>query len=116
MDLCDLEEGLNIQWIHTNCCYVFTAFTKQEFDWVLSRVVPGSVYIGLGTLALIVLEAVTVSIVDAPGTFSKISTVLSTLFYTAVAAFIFGISIVSVALYSVESQCNPLKTKRICFI
>jgi len=70
------------------------AFTKQEFDWMLSRVVPATVYLGLGSLALIVLEAVTVSIVDFPGTYSKISTVLSTLFYTAVAAFIFGISIV----------------------
>jgi len=64
---------------------------------MLSRVVPGTVYLGLGSLALIVLEALTVSIVDVPGTFSKISTVLSTLFYTAVAASIFGISIVSVA-------------------
>jgi len=64
---------------------------------MLSRVVPGTVYLGLGSLALIVLEALVLSIVDVPGTFSKISTVLSTLFYTAVAAFIFGISIVSFA-------------------
>jgi hypothetical protein len=94
---------LNVQWIHANCS-VFTAFTKQEFDWMLSRVVPGTVYLGLGSLALIVLEALTVSIVDVPGTFSKISTVLSTLFYTAVAAFIFGISIVSVARNIAKSQ------------
>jgi len=65
---------------------------------MLSRVVPGTVYLGLGSLTLIVLEALAVSIVDVPGTFGKISTVLSTLFYTAVAAFIFGISIVSVAI------------------
>jgi len=78
-------------------CYLFTAFTKQEFDWVLSRVVPGSVYLGLGSLALVVAEALTVSIMDIPGTFSRISAVLTTLFYTAVAAFIFGISIVSIA-------------------
>ena len=96
--------GLNVQWIHANCCSVFTAFTKQEFDWMLSRVVPGTVYLGLGSLALIVLEALTVSIVDVPGTFSKISTVLSTLFYTAVAASIFGISIVSVAQNIVKLQ------------
>ena len=96
--------GLNIQWIHANHFSVFTAFTKQEFDWILSRVVPGTVYLGLGSLALIVLEALTMSIVDVPGTFSKISTVLSTLFYTAVAAFIFGISIVSAAPNTVKSQ------------
>jgi hypothetical protein len=70
---------------------------------MLSRVVPGTVYLGLGSLALIVLEALMVSIVDMPGTFSKISTVLSTLFYTAVAAFIFGISIVSVVPNIVNS-------------
>jgi hypothetical protein len=75
--------------------YVLAAFTKQEFDWVLSHVVPGSVYLGLGSLALIVAEALTVSM-DIPGTFSKISSVLTTLFYTAVAAFIFGISLVSI--------------------
>jgi hypothetical protein len=83
---------------------VFTAFTKQEFDWLLSRVVPGTVYLGLVSLAVIVLEALTLSIVDVPGTFSKISTVLTTLFYTAIAAFIFGISIVSVAANTVQSQ------------
>jgi hypothetical protein len=71
---------------------------------MLSRVVPATVYLGLGSLVLIVLEAVTVSIVDFPGTYNKISTVLSTLFYTAVAAFIFGISIVSVAQNIVKSQ------------
>lgn len=71
---------------------------------MLSRVVPGTVYLGLGSLALIVLEALIVSIMDVPGTFSKISTVLSTLFYTAVAAFIFGISTVSVAPNTVKSQ------------
>ena len=71
---------------------------------MLSRVVPGTVYLGLGSLALIVLEALTVSILDVPGTLSKITTVLSTLFYTAVAAFIFGISIVSVAPNTVKSQ------------
>lgn len=63
---------------------------------MLSRVVPGSVYLGLGSLALVVAEALTVSIMDIPGTFSKISTVLTTLFYTAVAAFVFGISLVSI--------------------
>jgi hypothetical protein len=67
-------------------------------------VVPGAVYLGLVSLALIVLEAVTVSIVDVAGTFNKISTVFSTLFYTAVAAFIFGISIVSVTPNTVQSQ------------
>jgi hypothetical protein len=76
--------------------YVFAAFTKQEFDWALSRVVPGSVYLGLGSLALVVAEALTVSIMDIPGTFSKISTILTTLFYTTVAAFVFGISVVSI--------------------
>jgi len=100
---------LNIQWIHANRFSVFTAFTKQEFDWVLSRVVPGTVYLGLGSLALVVLEALTVSIVDVPGTLSKILTVLSTLFYTAVAAFIFSISIVSVAPNTVKS----VKCKRV---
>ena len=71
---------------------------------MLSRVVPATVYLGLGSLALIVLEALTLSILDFPGTYSKISTVLSTLFYTAVAVFIFSISIVSVAQNIVKSQ------------
>jgi hypothetical protein len=66
------------------------------------------VYLGLASFALIVLEALTMSIVDIPGTFSKISTVLSTLFYTAIAAFIFGISIVSVAVNKLESQFEIL--------
>ncbi|KDR11021.1 lipase maturation factor 2-like [Zootermopsis nevadensis] len=70
------------------------AFTKQELDWVLSRVVPGSVYLGFVSLSLIVAEALTVSILEIPGIFSKIQTILTTLFYTGVAAFVFGISLV----------------------
>lgn len=70
------------------------AFTKQEFDWLLSFLVPGSVYLGLSALVPILTEALAVSITDIPGTFAKISAILTTLFYTIVAVFIFGISIV----------------------
>lgn len=63
---------------------------------MLSRVVPGSVYLGFVSLSLIVAEALTVSILEIPGIFSKIQTILTTLFYTGVAAFVFGISLVSI--------------------
>lgn len=76
---------------------MFTAFTKQEFDWLLSFLVPGSVYLGLSALVPILTEALAVSITDITGTFAKISAILTTLFYTIVAVFIFGISIVSIA-------------------
>ncbi|XP_069702878.1 lipase maturation factor 2-like isoform X1 [Periplaneta americana] len=68
------------------------AFTKHEFDWALSRAVPASVYIALGSLAIVVGEAISTCILDVPGTFGKVSSILSTLFYTSAACFIFGIS------------------------
>ncbi|KAJ4439356.1 hypothetical protein ANN_07478 [Periplaneta americana] len=71
------------------------AFTKHEFDWALSRAVPASVYIALGSLAIVVGEAISTCILDVPGTFGKVSSILSTLFYTSAACFIFGISTVS---------------------
>jgi hypothetical protein len=85
---------------------VFTAFTKQEFDWLLSFLVPGSVYLGLSALVPILTEALAISITDIPGTFAKISAILTTLFYTTVAVFIFGISIVSIAHNVFETPCS----------
>lgn len=70
------------------------AFTKPQFDWTLSRAVPASVYIALASLALIVGEAISSCILDMPSTFGKVTSILSTLFYTAAACFIFGISTV----------------------
>jgi hypothetical protein len=87
-------------------CFVFTAFTTQEFDWLLSFLVPGSVYLGLSALVPILTEALTLSITDVPGILAKISTILTTLFYTIVAVFIFGISIVSIAHNIFETACN----------
>jgi hypothetical protein len=86
--------------------FVFTAFTTQEFDWLLSLLVPGSVYLSSSALIPILTEAVTNSIMDVPGILAKISTILTTVFYTVVAVFIFGISIVSIAHNIFETTCN----------
>lgn len=70
------------------------AFTRQEFDRVLGKAVPATIYIGLASLAFVVIQAVASSIVVTGGTYSKLRTIFSTLFYTGAAVFIFGISIV----------------------
>ncbi|KAJ9576239.1 hypothetical protein L9F63_006901 [Diploptera punctata] len=69
-------------------------FTKQQFDWALSRVVPATVYIGLASLAVIIAEALIASVLNYTGTFSKLSTIFTTVSFGLAAAFIFGISTV----------------------
>jgi hypothetical protein len=73
---------------------------------MLSFLVPGSVYLGLSALVPILTEALTLAITDVPGTLAKISAVLTTLFYTIVAVFIFGISIVSTTRNILETPCS----------
>lgn len=70
------------------------AFTKQEFDQALAKTVPISVYIALGSLVLLIIQSLSSSFIDSTGSFSKFSTVTSTLFYSAAAVSIFGLSIV----------------------
>nr|CAD7577158.1 unnamed protein product [Timema californicum] len=70
------------------------AFTKQEFDWALSKALPAVIYVGLSSLTIHILKAVMLSVLEPQTTFAKITTLLSTVFYSAAALFIFGISIV----------------------
>nr|CAD7203947.1 unnamed protein product [Timema douglasi] len=70
------------------------SFTKQEFDWALSKALPAVIYVGLSSLTIHILKAVMLSVLEPQTTFAKLTTVLSTVFYSAAALFIFGISIV----------------------
>nr|CAD7409137.1 unnamed protein product [Timema cristinae] len=73
---------------------VFITFTKQEFDWALSKALPAVIYVGLSSLTIHILKAVMLSVLEPQTTFAKVTTLLSTVFYSAAAMFIFGISIV----------------------
>nr|CAD7203946.1 unnamed protein product [Timema douglasi] len=84
----------NIRWTPNNTLDLNIAFTKQEFDWALSKALPAVIYVGLSSLTIHILKAVMLSVLEPQTTFAKLTTVLSTVFYSAAALFIFGISIV----------------------
>nr|CAD7433739.1 unnamed protein product [Timema monikensis] len=84
----------NIRWTPNNTLDLNIAFTKQEFDWALSKALPAVIYVGLSSLTIHILKAVMLSVLEPQTTFAKVTTLLSTVFYSAAAMFIFGISIV----------------------
>lgn len=72
-----------------------SAFSPSQFDSALGKVVPFSVYVGLGGLAFAFASGLTDAVVNQSGVARKIFFTSSVLVYTAVAAFLFGISLVS---------------------
>lgn len=69
-------------------------FTKQEFDQFLAKAVPLTVYLGLASLLFVILRSISSSIMESTGAFAKVTALLSTLFYSLAAIFIFGLSII----------------------
>lgn len=74
--------------------FIIPAFTKEQFDYVLSRAVPISIYMGVISLGFTVANAIVVSLLAVKGTRNKIVTTLITSLYTAAVCFIFALSIV----------------------
>ncbi|XP_029157826.1 lipase maturation factor 2-like [Nylanderia fulva] len=70
------------------------AFTKEQFDYVLSRIVTFSMFIGLASLGLTAVDSIANSIMTAKGLRNKITTTIVTLFYTIAVCLIFVISLV----------------------
>ncbi|XP_015590063.1 lipase maturation factor 2 [Cephus cinctus] len=90
------------------------AFTEEQFDYVLSRVIPISVYIALVSLGFTVADAVTNSILTIKGIQNKILTTLTTIFYTAIVVFLFAISIVPYStLHSSHNATVPNQIRQL---
>ena len=76
----------------------FSAFSPSQFDAALGKLVPFSVYLGLSGLILSFASSLVDSVLNGSGLWKKIFYISSTLVYTAVAAFLFGVSLVSKSL------------------
>lgn len=74
--------------------FIISAFTEEQFDYVLSRTIPVSIYIGVISLAFTVASALVASLFSIKGIQNKIFTTFVTSLYTAAVCFIFAISIV----------------------
>lgn len=70
------------------------AFTKEQFDYVLSRIVSVSMLIGLASLGLTAVDSIVNSVMSAKGIRNKVTTTIITLFYTIGVCLIFAISLV----------------------
>lgn len=75
--------------------FFFVAFTKEQFDYVLSRVVSFSICVGIASLGLTAVDSVANSAMTTKGTRNKITTTIVTIFYTIAVCLIFAISLVS---------------------
>ncbi|KAJ8669667.1 hypothetical protein QAD02_000926 [Eretmocerus hayati] len=90
-------------------------FTQEQFEYVLSRAVPYSVYIAFTTLGFTVAYAYANSIVNVRGMKNKFTSTLVTSFYSAVVIFIFAISVVpyTVSLYPKVNSTLPAQLKQL---
>lgn len=73
----------------------FLAFTQKQFDYVLSRIIPISIYIGVISLGITAANAIVASLLTVKGMRNKIFTTFVTILYTVAVCLIFAISIVS---------------------
>lgn len=83
--------------------FFLAAFTQEEFDFVIQRVVPISIYVGAISLVFTIADSLTSSVLYK-GTYNKVSTALITISYIVPVLFIFVISLVSVT--SSFKLCN----------
>lgn len=74
---------------------IFIGFTEQQFDKILNLAIPTSTYLVLVYLAFIIVTALSRAVFNVKGTQKKLLSTIVTLFYSAIVAFIFAISIVS---------------------
>jgi len=86
----------NLVLTFTSPFFFFIAFTQEQFDYVLSHVVLFSIYIGLASLALTIVDSIVNSIYFTKGTYNKITTMIVTIFYLKAICWIFAISLVSI--------------------
>lgn len=80
--------------------FIISAFTQEQFDYVLSRTIPISISIGIISLAFTVVNALVTSLLAIKGIQNKILATFVTSLYTAAVCFIFAISIVRMYLLS----------------
>ncbi|XP_066594651.1 lipase maturation factor 2-like [Prorops nasuta] len=89
-------------------------FTQEQFDYVLYRVIPISIYIGLTSLAFTILNAITNSLATVKGTRNKIITTFITLLYSTIVTFIFAMSVVPNAnLHPSHNSTIPVPIKQV---
>lgn len=78
--------------------FIISAFTQEQFDYVLSRTIPVSISIGIISLAFTIVNALVTSLLAIKGIQNKILATFVTSLYTAAVCFIFAISIVRMYL------------------
>lgn len=79
---------LNINNIHVIFVkWLFAAFSKDQFENVLKQGITITIYLGLISLGITALRALSSALFDTQG--SKVSTVISTLLYSAIAGLLF---------------------------
>ncbi|XP_049810816.1 lipase maturation factor 2-like [Schistocerca nitens] len=88
------------------------AFTRQQFDQALSKAVPLTIYVGLASLGLVIVEAVSTALVESQTFARRAVTVLTTLLYAAAALFIFAISTVPYSTLHPSGNSTVLPTVR----
>ncbi|KAL6268444.1 hypothetical protein P5V15_001579 [Pogonomyrmex californicus] len=90
------------------------AFTQEQFDRVLSRVVLLSICIGIISLGLTVVDSIVNSAFFSKGMRNKITTTLVTIFYAVAACTIFAISLVPYStLHQSHNSTIPIQLRQI---
>ncbi|XP_058804278.1 lipase maturation factor 2-like [Phymastichus coffea] len=90
-------------------------FTKEQFEYVLSRSVTYSIWIGAASISFISVNALTNSAMNSKGAQKKFVTTLVTLIYTVIVVFIFTLSVVpySTSVYPKINSTLPKQLKKI---
>ncbi|KAG5889431.1 hypothetical protein JTB14_032764 [Gonioctena quinquepunctata] len=88
------------------------AFTKSQFDTLLSRALTYTIYFGLASLVTTILYALSNVLFDNQGSGNKPLAVLSTIFYAAIACLIFSSSTVPLASLHPTSNATVNPTIR----
>ncbi|XP_043273217.1 lipase maturation factor 2-like [Venturia canescens] len=89
-------------------------FSQEQFDRVLTRIIPVSIYIGLTSLGFVVADSITHSILSSKGAANKIFNTLTTLFYTAIVCFVFAVSVVPFStLHASQNTTVPVQLKNV---
>ncbi|EFA12890.2 lipase maturation factor 2 [Tribolium castaneum] len=71
------------------------AFTKDQFEYVLKQGLTITIYLGLISLAVTILRALSISLFDVQG--SKVFTIITTILYSGIAVLLFFASTVPLA-------------------
>jgi hypothetical protein len=79
-------------------------FSKDQFEFVLKQGLTITIYLGLLSLGVSILRALSISLFDVQGSGSKLFTIISTILYSAIALLLFCAS--TVPLASLHSTSN----------